>query len=103
MRRKARQRRQILASLIATPKSPAGTSPMPADLPQLDDRVQTALWKNLNLPKRNLRIEASDGRVTLHGTVHSYYQKQMAQEALRRVAGVSEIENHLEVNWAAAS
>jgi hypothetical protein len=31
--------------------------------------------------------------------VGSYYQKQMAQETLRRVAGVDQIENELEVCW----
>ena len=35
----------------------------------------------------------------LRGVVNSYYQKQMAQEAIRRVEGVQSIENHLEVDW----
>jgi osmotically-inducible protein OsmY len=67
---------------------------------KLDDCVETALLKQANVPQRNLRFEASDGRVTLHGTVHSYYQKQMAQEALRRLEGVQAIDNKIEVCWA---
>jgi len=51
------------------------------------------------LKRRNLRFETQEGRVVLRGTVSSYYQKQMAQEALRRLKGVDHIENHLEVNW----
>jgi osmotically-inducible protein OsmY len=47
-----------------------------------------------------LWFETADGRVTLHGTVRSYYHKQMAQESLRRLSGVGEIENRLEVSWA---
>jgi len=35
----------------------------------------------------------------LRGVVSSYYQKQMAQEAVRRLQGVEGIENHLEVDW----
>jgi osmotically-inducible protein OsmY len=31
--------------------------------------------------------------------VSSYFQKQMAQEALRHVDGVAEIANELEVCW----
>jgi hypothetical protein len=31
--------------------------------------------------------------------VHSYYQKQMAQEALRRLEGVQAIDNKIEVSW----
>jgi osmotically-inducible protein OsmY len=66
----------------------------------LDSQLQNALAQNPFLSGRKLRIELSDGRVTLHGTVNSYYHKQMAQESLRNLAGVAEIENRLEVNWA---
>ena len=52
-----------------------------------------------HLKRRNVRIETQEGRVVLRGTVKSYYHKQMAQEALRRLEGVSQIENQLEVNW----
>jgi osmotically-inducible protein OsmY len=72
---------------------------MLSDFKNLDDRVQSALSKLPASPKRTLRFEASDGRVTLHGTVHSYYQKQMAQEILRRLEGVQAIDNRLEVSW----
>jgi osmotically-inducible protein OsmY len=65
----------------------------------LDSLVSTALQESPYLSGRQLRFETQDGRVVLRGTVSSYYQKQMAQETLRRVDGVSHIENHLEVNW----
>ena len=63
----------------------------------LDDRVSTALERNPYLARRNLRFETSSGRVVLRGVVESYFQKQMAQEAVRRVEGVHEIANELEV------
>jgi osmotically-inducible protein OsmY len=66
----------------------------------LDDRVFHALECNPYVPGRNLRIETHSGRVTLRGVVGSYFQKQMAQEALRHVDGISEIANELEVTWA---
>ncbi len=65
----------------------------------IDFQIQNALDHNPFFALRNLRFERSEGRVTLHGTVGSYYHKQMAQESLRNVAGVAEIENRLEVNW----
>ncbi len=65
----------------------------------LDDRVQSALDRHPNLPKRALRFETNEGRVTLHGKVASWYQKQMAQEALRRLDGIHAIDNQLEVGW----
>jgi osmotically-inducible protein OsmY len=65
----------------------------------LDDRVLTALERNPYLTHRDLRFETRQGRVTLRGVVKSYFQKQMAQEALRHVEGVAEIANELEVSW----
>jgi len=65
----------------------------------LDHQIRDALEQNPYLLGRKLRFEASEGRVTLKGVVRSYYQKQMAQESLRDVAGVDLIENQLEVTW----
>jgi osmotically-inducible protein OsmY len=66
----------------------------------LDHQIRDALEQSPHLLGRKLRFEACEGRVTLKGVVRSYYQKQMAQESLREVAGVNLIENQLEVNWA---
>ena len=65
----------------------------------LEDQVQLAIAGSPYLAKRKVRFETQDGRVVLRGVVSSYFQKQMAQEALRSVAGVREIDNLLEVNW----
>ena len=66
---------------------------------QLAERVDAVLRSNPHIPHRNLRCEAKQGQVVLRGTVRSYYQKLMAQEALLRVEGVETIENQLEVQW----
>lgn len=63
----------------------------------LDDRVLTALNQSPYLGRGVLRFETAQGRVTLRGVVPSYFQKQMAQEALRRIDGIDEIANELEV------
>ena len=67
--------------------------------PPLHEKVSTALHRNPYVPARNLRFETSAGRVTLHGQVSSWYQKQMAQETLLRLDGVDGVENRLEVCW----
>jgi osmotically-inducible protein OsmY len=54
---------------------------------------------NPNVQSRDLRFETAEGCVTLRGTVGTFYQKQLAQEALRRVHGVDRIDNELEVSW----
>ena len=53
-----------------------------------------------HLSGRKLDYEADSGVVVLTGKVNSYFQKQMAQEAIRRVDGVELIDNRLEVDWA---
>ena len=65
----------------------------------LQDQIQTALSENPYLSRRHVRVETNDGHVRLEGTVDSFFQKQMAQELLRRVDGVEQIENQLQVNW----
>lgn len=66
------------------------------DMP-LNDKVLTALSRNPYLTGRSLRFETEQSSVTLRGVVHSYFQKQMAQEAVRHVDGVDQIVNELEV------
>ncbi|MBN2477295.1 MAG: BON domain-containing protein [Pirellulales bacterium] len=65
----------------------------------LEVRVLSALEGNPHTARRNLHFETSEGRVILKGVVNTYYQKQMAQEAVRHVDGVHEIANELQVSW----
>jgi osmotically-inducible protein OsmY len=65
----------------------------------LVDRARTALRLSPHLARKQLRLEALEGRLVLHGVVGSYYQKQIAQETLRKVDGVEQIENLLQVHW----
>lgn len=64
----------------------------------LKERVQTALKKNPYLAGRNLRFETDHGLIKISGVVRTYFQKQMAQEAIRRIEGVQEVLNELEVS-----
>jgi hypothetical protein len=82
------------AQLAARPHEPPPLAARP-----LEELVHEALVLNPNVQSRNLRFEAAAGLVTLRGTVGTFYQKQLAQEALRRVDGVERIDNELEVNW----
>jgi osmotically-inducible protein OsmY len=70
-------------------------------IPALLQRITTAIESNPHVRSRKVRIDADNDRVVvLEGHVDSFFQKQMAQEAIRRVDGVSRIENRLTVNWA---
>jgi osmotically-inducible protein OsmY len=65
----------------------------------LEERVRRVLTENPHLTQRTLRIETHEGCVTLKGVVRSFYQKQMAQESLKGVEGLVQIENQLQVVW----
>jgi hypothetical protein len=89
-----RQAFQTFTNLFAIP--PANM----VDVDQsLNDKVFSALESDPYLFRRSLRFESNQGRVRLTGVVGSYYQKQMAQEVVRRLEGVTEVENNLEVCW----
>jgi osmotically-inducible protein OsmY len=68
-------------------------------LRRLGERLQESSY----LQGRQVILEAHQGRVVLRGTVQSYFQKQMAQELVRRFDGVQSVENRLVVHWAAAT
>ena len=63
----------------------------------LNGRVTSVLQKNSHLNISSLSCETNEGRVVLRGVVPSYFEKQMAQESLRTLEGISEILNELEV------
>lgn len=67
--------------------------------PALDERLHNAIQVCPHLRGRDLRFENHSGHIVLRGFVGTYFQKQMAQETLRRVEGVQAIENDLEVTW----
>jgi len=46
---------------------------------------------------RNLTCEFREGLLYLQGRVSSYYQKQVAQEAVRRLDAVDQVVNQIEV------
>jgi osmotically-inducible protein OsmY len=74
--------------------------PVSASKQSLSDRIASALETSPYLNGRTLRIETDGSRVVMQGVVRTYFQKQMAQEAIRRVDGGLEVENCLEVTWA---
>lgn len=74
------------------------------DLPGLHHRTDTDIaqaaanvleWDVL-LPK-TIRVEVSDGRLTLTGNVPHYYQRQEAEHAVRRLVGVRHVENQIAI------
>ncbi len=72
------------------------TSPQPFSL---SEQVNAAVTHHPHLKQRRVSLKTEQGRVTINGAVQSYYEKQLAQEAVRKIEGIQSVENQLEVVW----
>lgn len=64
-----------------------------------DQQILRSIRANLARIRPSLEItfQVTEGVVLIQGTVHSFYEKQCAQEAARKVSGVSQVVNTVEV------
>jgi len=61
------------------------------------EQAERCLRCNSYLALKNVSCEYSEGVLTLHGCLATYYLKQMAQTAVCRLEGVVRIVNNIEV------
>lgn len=62
-------------------------------------RVDLAIKQNPHLSRHQVFCQEESGIIILHGRVSTFFQKQMAQESLKRLEGVEKVINQLEVDW----
>ena len=67
-------------------------------LADIEGRVQSALAASPITALRELRVERHGSSLHLHGSVGSYYHKQLAQEVARSMADNLEVLNLVAVN-----
>lgn len=79
------------------PGSPAPAPAASRSDAQLRRRIEGELRSSGHRPLWCVTLLVEDGTVLLEGTVSSYYLKQLAQEAVRRIDGVRRIDNGLTV------
>ncbi|MFG0253879.1 MAG: BON domain-containing protein [Rhodopirellula sp. JB053] len=75
--------------------TPPLAKPRPTDA--VVEQLHRALAESKRCGLRGARCRFEAGVATLHGTVDSFYLKQLAQEIIRRVPAVKAIRNHLRV------
>lgn len=66
---------------------------------ELLQRVDSAIKSSPHLTGHQVFCQEESGIVVLHGKVRSFFQKQMAQETLKKLEGIEKIINELEVDW----
>jgi osmotically-inducible protein OsmY len=65
----------------------------------LEEQAQERLRATPYVSFRDVRCEYRHGLLILRGQVLSYYEKQLAQEAVARLEGITRVVNELEVTW----
>src|SRR5204863_191149 len=63
----------------------------------ITSKIKTSLIAEKGIDSTDISVETAKGRVMLSGDVKSPDQRQMAEGVARKVAGVKEVENKLEV------
>ncbi len=64
---------------------------------KLTVKIDTALWSDLRFWGKQISVETERGVVTLRGKVDSEETKKAAAEIVRRIEGVKQVRNELEV------
>jgi osmotically-inducible protein OsmY len=60
-------------------------------------KIEAAFKRSAEIDARGITVEAHDGKVILHGKVHSCAERDEAQQAAWAAPGVSAVENHITV------
>ena len=66
------------------------------------DSVLLELEWEPKISSKDIAVAVKDGVVTLSGFVHSYYEKEAAEKAVKRVYGVKGVANDIQVKLASA-
>ena len=61
-------------------------------------KIEDALKRNAEIDATHIKVETSDGTVTLRGNVRSLVQRQEVENAAWAAPGVTKVENHLTVS-----
>lgn len=63
----------------------------------IKDKIAAAIKRNAELDATSIMVTASGGKVTLDGHVHSFFERQLAEQAAWSAPGVTEVEDRISV------
>lgn len=65
--------------------------------PDVQRRIEDALKRNAEVDAKHIRVDATNGKVTLRGTVRSWIERQDAEQAAWAAPGVVQVEDLITV------
>jgi osmotically-inducible protein OsmY len=86
--------------MLAIRRPYSGTEKAPASAaaqPPIQELAESKLRGNSYLALKNLSCEYEDGTLVLRGCLPTYYLKQLAQETVAHLEGVTRVENQIQV------
>lgn len=63
----------------------------------ISKEIKRALHRNADLESRHIDVTVENGKVTLGGKVHTYYEKGLIEAAVWQAPGVTKVVDHLEI------
>jgi osmotically-inducible protein OsmY len=72
-------------------------TPLAPQVTDVEDQVGKAIERMAELDARSIRVTAIDGRVQLHGHVHSFAEKRAASRSAASAPGVTGVDNEIVV------
>lgn len=60
-------------------------------------QINRALVSRGAVPLRHVQVDLYEGLAILRGSVYRYYDKQLAQEVVKQIEGVEQIQNEIVV------
>lgn len=64
-------------------------------VPDVKAKIEAALRRSAEVDARRINVAVADGKVTLTGNVHSWFERNVARQAAWAAPGVREVEDHI--------
>ncbi|MDB5797115.1 MAG: hypothetical protein JWP36_1017 [Paucimonas sp.] len=64
---------------------------------EIKSKIEEAFRRHAEVDSNNVQVEASDGQVTLTGTVHSWFEREQAERAAWSAPGVKRVDDRITI------
>ena len=66
-------------------------------VPAIKEKIQQALRRSAELDASHVTVRSEGGTVILGGTVHAWYERELAERAAWSAPGVTNVQDHIEI------